>query len=69
MAVGGWRLVVGCGCGALPCEALERRGLRVDAERHAGRLQLLRYEFVDLLCEFTSGIVEMVKIVMSLISF
>lgn len=44
---------VGCGWllgGALPCEALERRRLRVDAERHPRRGQLLRYELMDLLC-------------------
>ena len=35
---------------ALPCEALEGGRLRVDAERHARRLQLFRYELVDFLC-------------------
>lgn len=50
----GWcRLVaVGCGwlvVGALPCEALERSRLGVDAQWYARRLQLLRYELVDLL--------------------
>lgn len=35
---------------ALPCEALKRGGLRVDAERNSGRLELFRYELVDFLC-------------------
>lgn len=51
-SVGWLRLVaVVCGGGALPCEALERRGLRIDAQGHTRRLKLLRYELVDLLCE------------------
>lgn len=34
---------------SLPCEALERRGLRIYAERHARRVQLFRYKFVHFL--------------------
>lgn len=33
----------------LPCKALERRGLRIYAERHARRVQLFRYKFVHFL--------------------
>lgn len=53
IAVGCGRVAVGLRSvgGALPCEALEGRGLRVYTERHSRRLQLLRYELVDLLCE------------------
>lgn len=51
VSVGGGWLLWRVAARALPCEALERRRLWVDAQRHARRLQLLRYKLVDLLCE------------------
>ena len=37
------------------CEALERRGLRIYAERHARRVQLFRYKFVHFLFHLLHG--------------
>lgn len=54
-SVGWLRLVAVDVGGALPCEALERRGLRVDAERDPRRLQLFCYELVYLLFDLVHG--------------
>lgn len=43
----GWQFRRMSHCGA--CKALERRGLRIYAERHARRVQLFRYKFVHFL--------------------